>query len=109
MSARTVKVLAKEQEVLAALADGSKSCREISEWTIRRAQRAWAEEHGLDPDDDDPVALVRILGWSTANERGLSPMHHWQADTVLRRLEQRGQVARVQIEGRRPILWRLPC
>jgi hypothetical protein len=111
MSARTVKVLVAEREVLDALADGPKSSREISEATYHAARKAWAEENGFDFDPDNPDdchPVVKILGWSTAFGRGLRPMHPWQVDAVLRRLEKRGEVERVQIAGHRPMLWRLP-
>lgn len=111
MSARTVKVVAAERELLAALADGPKSSREISETTYHRAWAAWAEENGFEYDPADPEGssfLVKILGWSTAHEHGIVPLHTWEVDRIARRLEKRGEVQRVQIAGHRPMLWRLP-
>jgi hypothetical protein len=104
---RTVKVLVAEREVLDALASGPKSSREISEITVHAARKAWADENGVDYDPNNPAPFVKLLGWHTASERGLSPMHAWEVYAVARRLEKRGEIVRVQIDGRRPMLWRL--
>lgn len=107
MSARTIKVLAAEREVLDALAKGPKSANEISEATYHAARQAWCDANGITYDPEDPPPLVKLMGFVTAPQRGLVPMASWRVDAVLRRLEKRGEVARIQIAGRRPMLWRL--
>jgi hypothetical protein len=70
---------------------------------------AWADRHGYDLEwetDQEPFG-ARILAFSEADEMGLPYLFSHQVYPRLRRLERRGEVERIQVEGRRPMLWQL--
>lgn len=114
---RTVKGLAKDQRILGALENGPLTANEIADKLRLEVWTTWAERHGYewiewgDPrggrGPEEPVG-ARIMAFSEADEMGLPYLFSHAVYARLRGLEQRGEVARVQIEGRKPILWRLP-
>lgn len=108
MSAQTVKSHAREARVLGALADGPLSVREIGVKLRREVWAAWSERHGYDfewDSDEEPLG-ARILAKMEAEENGLAYLFSCEIYPVLVRLERKGCVERIQIAGRRPMLWR---
>lgn len=70
-------------------------------------KEAWADRRGETIEwgtDDEPVG-ASLLACTEAREIGFKLMP-WEIDGRLRSLERRGLVARIQIEGHRPMLWR---
>jgi hypothetical protein len=106
---RATRTLVADQAILDALdASGALSTREISTWIRRRAWRDWSERHGYDFEwetDEEPVG-ARLLASAEARDRGIL-LSTWEIYRRLRWLERRGLVERIQIPGRRPMLWRL--
>lgn len=108
MTVQTMKNRLMDQRVLHALADGPKSSREIGDFLRREVWHAWAEKHGYDFEwetDEEPVG-ARILAMGEADQLGLPYLMGSTIDGRLRRLEGRGLVERIQLEGRRPMLWK---
>jgi hypothetical protein len=106
--ARTTRGIVADQAILRALEDGPLSTREIANRIFREAREAWSERHGYDFEwgtDEEPLG-ARLLASAEARESGLVLLAHEVAPR-LRALERRGDVARVQLEGHRPMLWRL--
>lgn len=108
MSAATMNPPDKATAILAALTNGPLSAGEICKRLYDAARQSWADENGFDydPETEDCDRVVWLLGWATAEERGYVVLHSWQIDGLLRRMEKRSQVVRIQIPGRRPMLWR---
>lgn len=95
--------------IVSCLERGPFSTREISDEILLIVKQAWADKHGYDIEwgsDSEPVG-ASLLACCEAREMGfkLSP---WQVGARLASLEKRGLVQRIQIKGRRPMLWRLP-
>lgn len=107
MAEPTLKSVAAEHRVLGSLADGPKSCSEIADVLRQEVWDTWADKNGLEIEwdtDREPVG-ARLLAWSTAADSGLVHLFRDQVYPVLRRLERKGLVSRLQIAGRRPMLW----
>jgi hypothetical protein len=106
---RTVRGLAADQRILAALeALGPATAREIADRLRREVWEAWAERHGYDFEwgtDEEPLG-ARLLAVSGADAMGLPYLFGHQVYPRLLGLERRGEVERIQVEGRRPMLWR---
>ena len=108
MSARTLRSIAIDQRILGALESGPLSAREISEKLIAETREAWAESEGLSVDELEAEGWpspTRLMAFAAADRLGVPFVHSWEADSRLRRMERKGQVQRIQIEGRRPMLW----
>lgn len=106
MSARTA-LRADDREILAALSDGALSAREISDAIMVKARALWAERHGyfFEWDTDEEPLGARLLAHFEARDAGWKLLTH-EIDPRLRSLEKRGAVERIQVEERRPMLWR---
>lgn len=106
---RTVRGLAADQRILGALEAGPASANEIARKLRLEVWAAWADRHGYGhvewETDREPLG-ARLLAFYEADEMGLPYLHGHQVYPRLVRLERRGEVARIQIEGRRPMLWR---
>lgn len=108
MSKISVKGLAADRRILGALQGGPKSAREIADVLRREVWETWAEANGYDIEwetDNEPLD-ARILALVSAEERGLAYLFAHQVYPRLRGLERRGLVERIQVQGRRPMLWR---
>jgi hypothetical protein len=108
-AARTIRTLAADQAVLGTLAGGAKTCNEVSAELIAIARTAWADRHAYDIEwgsAHEPFG-ARLLAWHEAEENGCVYLYGHEVYRVMRRLERRGQVARMQVDGHRPILWML--
>ena len=106
---RTVRGIAADNRILAALEDGPLSAREIADKLHREVLDAWAERHGYDFEwgtSEEPFG-ARLLAISEAAETGLPHLYRHTVDPRLRGLERRGEVERIQLPGHRPMLWRL--
>lgn len=104
---RTVRGLAADMRILGALDAGPLTANEIAYKLRREVWEAWAERHGYDIEwetDQEPVG-ARLLAFSEADEMGLPYLYNYAVYPRLVALETRGQVGRIQIEGRKPILW----
>lgn len=109
MSARTVRGLAADHRILGALEAGPLTVNEIAHKLRCEVWEAWAERHGHDIEwetGQEPLG-ARLLAFSEADEMGLPYLHSHQVYPRLRGLERRGEVERIQIKGRRPMLWKL--
>ncbi len=107
----SVKSLMQQEWILRVLADGPLSTREISQRMIQEMLDEWAERHGYAGlfewgSDDEPVG-ARLLAFSSANAEGRKALHPWELLPRLYRMERAGLVARIALDGHRPILWRL--
>lgn len=100
----TVRSLVKERVVLDQLESGPKTSREISRATFIESWNAWADRNGVER-SDDPEPMARLLASVDAEKHGQLRLHPWEAYAVLRRLERKGSVHRLQLEGRKAILW----
>jgi hypothetical protein len=106
---RTVRGIAADHRILGALEAGPLTANEIAYKLRREVWEAWADRHGYDLEwetDQEPFG-ARILAFSEADEMGLPYLFSHQVYPRLRRLERRGEVERIQVEGRRPMLWQL--
>lgn len=95
-----------DRAILGALSAGPLSTNEIAYAIRRAAWAAWSERHGYDFEwetDEEPVG-ARLLASHDAREAGMK-LSSWEIYPRLRSLERRGAVERIQIEGRRPMLW----
>lgn len=104
---RTVRGLAADQRILAALEAGPATAKEIGEKLRREVWEAWADRHGYDFEwgsDQEPLG-ARLLARIEADEMGLPYLYAYDVYPRLRGLERRGQVGRIQIDGHRSILW----
>jgi DNA-binding transcriptional ArsR family regulator len=95
--------------IVSCLERGTFSTREIADAILLIVKQAWADKHGYDIEwgsDFEPVG-ASLLACFEAREMGfkLSPR---EVGARLASLEKRGLVERIQIEGNRPMLWRLP-
>lgn len=92
--------------ILGAL-DVPRTCNEISDVLRQELREKWAEEHGLEvawDTDEEPVGVRALVhGWS--RDRGTPTLMSWEVYPRLRKLERAGLVRRIQIPGRRPMLW----
>jgi hypothetical protein len=108
LHARTVRGIAVDQRILGALgSSGPLTVNEIADTVRREVWAAWAERHGYDFEwetSQEPVG-ARLLAVSEADELGLPYLYRHQVYPRLRGLERRGEVERIQVEGRRPMLW----
>lgn len=108
MSIQTMKSRLKDERVLHSLGDGPKSVREIGTVLRREVWHAWAEKHGYDFEwetDEEPLG-ARLLAIHEADDLGLPYLMGTDVYSRLVRLERRGLVQRIQIEGHRPMLWK---
>lgn len=105
---RTVRGLAMDQRILSTLVGGPLTANEIAYKLRREVWEAWADRHGYDgiewETEREPLG-ARLLAFSEADEMGLPYLHSHEVYPRLRGLERRGEVARIQVEGRRPMLW----
>lgn len=95
-----------DREIIAALADGPLSAREIAHRIRRKAQEQWSAEHGYFFEwgtDEEPLGAA-LLAHTDARHAGWKLLTH-EIDPRLRSLEKRGAVERIQIGGQRPMLW----
>lgn len=93
--------------ILDQLATGPLTGEEIAARIRQEALDAWLEKSNYDFEwgtAQEPLG-ARLLAISEARDRGLL-VHGFELYPRLRLLERRGDVQRIQIEGRRPILWR---
>ena len=105
---RTTRGIVADQAILRALADGPLSTQEIARSIRLEAWAAWSERHGYDFEwetDEEPLG-ARLLASCEARESGLVLLAHEVAPR-LAGMEKRGEVARIQIAGHRPMLWRI--
>jgi hypothetical protein len=107
---RTVRSVVADQRILGVLNEaGPLTAREIYDRLRREVWAAWADRHGYDFEwetDQEPLG-ARLLAFSEADELGLPYLHGHQVHPRLLGLERRGEVERIQIEGRRPMLWQV--
>lgn len=106
---RTVRGLAADRRILGALEGGPLSANEIAHKLRLEVWEAWAERHGygdIEWETDREPFGGRLLAFSEADEMGLPYLHSHQVYPRLVGLERRGDVERIQIPGRRPMLWR---
>lgn len=95
-----------DRAILDALSDGPLSTREISDRIFARIRDEWADRHGYEIEwetDREPVG-ARLLASGEARDAGLK-LHAYEIAPRLVSLEKRGAVERIQIAGRRPMLW----
>lgn len=107
-AARTVRGLAVDQRILGALEAGPLTTNEVADKLRQEVWAAWADRHGYDFEwetDQEPLG-ARLLAVSEADAMGLPYLYRHQVYPRLVALERRGQVERIQLEGRRPMLWR---
>lgn len=110
----SVKSLAVQEWVLRLLGDAPLSAGEISERMFEEVWEAWAERNGLGgaiewrSRESEPFG-ARLIAFSEAKAAGLAPLHSWQLLNHLYRMERDELVARIALDGHRPILWRLPA
>lgn len=99
-----------DQAILAVLADSPRSAQEIAAAIRRSAREAWIEREEIVQtwEDDEPPALVKLLAHGDARKDGLKLLGYEIAPR-LRYLERHNLVERIQLEGHRPMLWRLPA
>ena len=105
MSSAATALRDDDRTVLDALADGPLSVREISAGTYHAAREAWCDENDLEYDPEKPSSVVKLMGFVTASEHGLVTLNADAVRRVLGRLEKRGAVERIAVEGHRPMLW----
>lgn len=94
--------------ILEALTAGPLTTREISSTIIAKIRTEWSERHGYDFEwetDQEPVG-ARVLAHGEARDNGLLLLGY-EIDPRMRRLEKLGDVVRIQVDGHRPMLWRL--
>lgn len=98
---------ADDRAILGALAEGPLTANEIASRIRREARARWLAERGIhsEPEKGVGLSLVKLLAHTEARQAGLKLLS-WEVDGRLRVLERRGAVARIQIEGRKPMLWR---
>jgi hypothetical protein len=93
------------------LLDEPRTTREIYQALLSHRWEAWAEEEGVtiewaeDGTPRDPA--VWLLSWCRERMRD-EALNPEQVYNRLRRLEREGLIQRVQIPGRRPMLWFRP-
>lgn len=107
---RTVRNIAIEQTVVELLVAGPMTARELSREMHLRILEGWADANDLEVawfTDLEPLG-ARILAAAWARENGLVFLHGHELHRPLANMEKRGLVQRIQIEGERPMLWRLP-
>jgi DNA-binding transcriptional ArsR family regulator len=95
-----------DRAILDALADGPLSAQEISDRIRRTVRAAWSEKHGYDFEwetDEEPLG-ARLLAHGEARDAGLKLLAY-ELHPRLRSLEKRGALERIQIAGKRPMLW----
>lgn len=105
-SSAATALRADDREILSVLEDGPLSANEIADRVRRRARDRWSERHGYDFEwetDEEPLG-ARLLAHFEAKDEGIKLMS-FEIDPRLRSLERRGAVERIQIEGKRPMLW----
>lgn len=105
----TTKSRQKDERILGALAGGPKSTRELGDALRLEVWQAWAEKHGytFDWGSDKEIVGARILAMREADELGLPYLMPDEIYARLVNLEWRGLVERIQIDGHRPMLWRV--
>lgn len=101
-----------DQKILEALRDGPKTANEIAAVLRREVLESWAEEQGLEIEWGDegrgpsePVG-ARLCAIASARRRGVVFVPGYELLTRLPRMEKRGLVERIQLEGHRPMLWK---
>lgn len=108
MSGVTVKPA--DLRIIDVLSDGPKSAREIGRCLHLEDLNAWSEENGYDFEwfsDEEPFG-ARLLAHIAAKKRGdLAPHLSHDVYPRLRFLERIGLIERIQIQGQRPMLWRI--
>lgn len=95
--------------ILEALADGPLSAREVADRIRLKAWAEWAERNGYEIEwetEAEPLG-ARLLASVEARGAGLK-LHGWEVQPRLCSLERRGEVQRIQLDGHRSMLWRLP-
>ena len=102
--------------ILGALADGPLSVNEITAKLRLEVWETWAEAEGVEVEwgspsggrgPNEPVG-ARLVAMASAERLGLVNLSDYQVYPRLRVLERRGEVMRLQLDGHRPTLWRLP-
>lgn len=102
-----------DREILAVLEDGPLTASEIAARIRQRACDRWSDRHGYDiewgTDQRGPREPVgaRLCALAEATQQdGITSLSAYRLHGRLPRLERRGAVERIQIEGHRPMLWR---
>lgn len=92
--------------ILAAL-EQPRTVNEISDALIHETREAWArDEMDAEWEDVKDYLPARLLAWGWGKDNDLPYLSSWHVYPRLRKLERYGLVERLQIEGRRPMLWR---
>lgn len=106
------ETLVADRLILDALQDGPKTANEISAVIRREILEAWAQEQGLEIEwgdegrgPNEPVG-ARLCAISSARRRGFVYLPGYELQRRLPRMERRGLVERIQVEGHRPMLWK---
>lgn len=98
-----------DERILDALRDGPLSVRELEDKLRREIFEGFAESHGFTwPEYEDEPAGLRLTALASSERvLGLVHLHVGRGYGRLRSLEHRGLVERIQVDGHRPMLWRL--
>jgi hypothetical protein len=92
--------------IIEILKEGPMTEREISARIIQDARERWAEAKGYEIDWNDPPVGASLLALGQARDQGLK-LHAHEIHNDLRWLERNHLISRIQIPGRRPMLWTL--
>ena len=93
--------------IVSALEQGPLSARELSDQILLTVKESWAATHGHVIDWDDPPVGASALACKEARDLGFKLLSYEIRERLVS-LERRGRVERIQIDGHRPMLWRLP-
>lgn len=102
---RTTRSIVADQAILRELESASLTARELSNLMLLRAREQFAEDNGVGVDIVEGNPILRSFAHAQARKRGVLLMT-WEIDARLRYLEGRGDAHRIQVPGRRPMLWR---
>lgn len=97
-----------DRAILLELADGPLTVEEIAKRIRNLYRRAWAAEHGYDIEWETEREPLGARGLASAAARAAGVLLlGFELQPRLRYLEQHEFVARIQIDGHRPMLWRI--